>query len=587
MKPAMRIIALLLVLALALPMAACDEANGDDTIYFRFGFGDEPDSLNPYFGTHTISYYVFASLYDTLFVRDGNYELANSLAAGYETAVNEDGTCTYTVKVREGVLWHDGEKFTANDVAFTLYTTYYWSYAHSYDVLFLDPDSIEVLDDATLKFTVEADYPYIAEYLSACPIYPEHVWKQYFTDESGAWLDVDDEAVQAVNQVELTAENMVGTGPFKWHGADETACTLVNNGDYWNGKSAIGALVYVYNVAEPLTALQNGELDACEHIAASALDALKKDANFDHAMSMIYGFNAVSFNLNSPDEGSSANQLLQIKEVRQAIDYCAQREHILDMAYSGLGVAGDSMLGTNSKYYYDLKEGYAGYRDSDADDHIEKAAALLEAAGFTCNSSGAPYTEADAAAGAVRYNAGGEGLTFRIAYDSNNTEDQDACTMIKAACAKAGIALDVQGYDQAALWDYVAAFDYDMYVIEWGAYVDPSFSLSLLQWEDGYWAYANNGYNETGYGNDEYDALFNDQLYAGDEAARRAAVERMQEIFYEDCPMIVLGYYYYLQPVNSSRWQGYAQLPQGFEYGLLWDYTTLYYQLMHLQYIGG
>ena len=61
-------------------------------------------------------------------------------------------------------------------------------------------------------------------------------------------------------------------------------------------------------------------------------------------------------------------------------------EHRLQVRYGhpgggsgGLGVAGDSMLGTNSKYYYDLKEGYAGYRDSDADDHIEKAAALLEA----------------------------------------------------------------------------------------------------------------------------------------------------------------------------------------------------------------
>lgn len=585
MKPASRIIALLLVIVFALPLAACGGGD-DDTIYFRFGFGDEPDSFNPYFGTHTIAYYVYASIYDTLFVRDGNYELVNSLAAGYDKAVNDDGTCTYTLRVRDDVSWQDGEKFTANDVAFTLYTTYYWSYAHAYDVLFLDPDSIEVVDETTLKFTVEADYPYIIEYLSVCPIYPEHIWKEYFTDDAGNYLASDDENVYAALEVELTPENMVGTGPFKWYGVDDIACTLVKNEKYWNGQSAFDALVYVYNVAELLTALQNGELDACEYMTASALDALKTDAAFDYALGMTYGFNAVSFNLNAPEAGSAANQLIQLKEVRQAIDYCTRRSYILDMAYSGLGVAGDSMLGANSKYYYDLKANYANYRDSDAQDNVEKARALLEGAGFTYNATGGAYGEADKAAGATRYNANGEALTFRLNYDSNNTEDQDACTIMKETCQKAGIELVVQGYDQATLWDYCDAFDYDMYIVEWGAYVDPSFSLSLFQWEDGYWAYANNGYNETGYSNAEYDALFNEQLYAADDEARRAAVNRMQEIFYEDCPMLILGYYYYIQPVNKAKWQGYAQLPQGSEYGLLWDYTTLPYELMHLTYIG-
>jgi peptide/nickel transport system substrate-binding protein len=586
MKPARILIALLLVLALVLPMAACGN-NDDDMVYFRFGFGDQPDSLNPYYGTHTVTYYVFSSIYDTLFTRDADYNLANSLCTGYETQVNDDGTCTYTMTVRDDVKWHDGEKFTANDVAFTLYSTYYWSYAHSYDVLFLDPDSIEVVNDTTLKFTVESDYPYITEYLSVCPIYPEHVWKQYFTDDAGNWLATDDETAFAAREAELTTENMVGTGPFKWYAADDTACTLVRNDGYWNGKSGIGALVYVYNVSEPLTAVQNGELDTCMNMTASALDAIKSDPNFDYAHSMNYGFNCISFNLNAPDAGSSANQLIQIKEVRQAIDYCTPRDYILDMTYDGLGVAGDSLLSSNDSYYDNLRANYAGYRDSNAADSVERAIALLESAGFTYNASGAAYSDADKAAGAMRYNAAGEALSFRLYYDSNNMEDQDTCTIVQETCKKAGIELSVQGFDQATLWDYCDAYDYDMYIVEWGAYVDPSFSLSLFQWEDGYWAYAANGYNETGYANGEYDQLFNEQLYTKDDAQRRQLVNRMQEIVYEDCPMVILGYYYYLQPINSAKWQGYSQLPQGNEYGLMWDYTTMPYQLLHLQYIGG
>ncbi len=586
MKPARRIIALLLTLVLAVPLAACG-GNEDDTAYFRFGFGEEPDSLNPYLGTHTICYYVNNSVYDTLFARDADYELANSLCTGYETKLNDDGTCVYTLMIREGVEWQDGEKLTAGDVAFTLYTTYYWSASHSYDVLFLDPDSIEVADDTTLSFTVEADYPYILECLSYCPILPEHVWKQYFTDDAGSWLASDDEAVLDNLQVDLTAEMMTGSGPFKWYSADETACTLVRNENYWLGKTGIDALVYVYHVSEPLTALQNGELDACEHMTASALDALKNNADFDCKLSMIYGYNAVSFNLNSPEAGSTANQLIQIKQVRQAVDYCIERSRILELAYGGLGVAGDSPLSANNKYYENIANHYAGYRDCNAEDNVERAIALLEGAGFIYNAAGAAYSDADLKAGAPRYNLNGEGLTFRLWYDSNNTEDQDACTMIKAECAKAGIELNVQGYEQTTLWDSTAAYDYDMYVVEWGAYADPSFALSLFIWEDGYWAYANNGYNETGYANAEYDALYQEQLYAKDDAQRRSIIDRMQEMVYEDCPMPVLGYFYYIQPVNSAKWQGYATLPQGSEYGMLWDYTTIYYQLMHLQPVAG
>ncbi len=586
MKPARILIALLLVLAFALPLAACG-SNDDDTVYFRFGFGDQPDSLNPYYGTHTVSYYVFSSVYDTLFTRDADYNLANNLCTGYETQVNDDGTCTYTMTVRDDVAWHDGEAFTANDVAFTLYSTYYWSYAHSYDVQFLDPDSIEVVNDTTLTFTVASDYPYITEYLSTCPIYPAHIWKPYFTDDAGSWLAADDEATFAAQEAELSADNMVGTGPFKWYAADDTSCTLVRNDAYWNGKSGIDALVYVYNVSEPLTAIQNGELDACMNMTASALDAIKNDAAFDYAYSMNYGFNCISFNLNAPDAGSSANQLIQLKQVRQAIDLCTPRDYILDMAYDGLGVAGDSLLSTNDSYYNNLRTQYAGYRDSNAADSVERAIALVESAGFTYNASGAAYSDADKAAAATRYNAAGEALSFRLYYDSNNTEDQDTCTIVKETCGKAGIELTVQGFDQATLWDYCDAYDYDMYIVEWGAYVDPSFSLSLFQWEDGYWAYAANGYNETGYANGEYDALFNEQLYAKDDAQRRATVNRMQEIVYEDCPMIILGYFYYLQPINAAKWSGYSQLPQGNEYGLLWDYTTMPYQLLHLTYIGG
>lgn len=574
MRKRVKLLSLLLAFAMLLTLAGCSSSGKNEPVYFRLGVG-EADSYNPFFGYKTVAYYGFALVYDPLFNFEPDYETIDyRLATSYD--VSADGL-TYTFHLREGVKWTDGEPFTADDVAFTLTYTPKYSSAFSYDTSNIDTDSIKVVDEHTVQFNVFEDANGFLGYLAGVPIVPKHIWSQYLESDNP----------ESVYDVKCTTDNMVGTGLYKYYSEDESSAVFQLNKDYWGDKGDADVVVLEYNIADDaaLAALQSGELDGAQSVIPSAVDALKSDKSLDYCLGMSFGFFGIGMNLHTADEGSTANPALQVREVRQAIDWCTQRQYLMQMAYSGLGAANWSFLTPNDKYYYDMHQ-YSGFRDSDADGNIASAVALLESAGFTLNASGQPYGDADVTAGTPRYNAAGQSLSFRIFVESDNVSYDSCATLIAAQCAKAGIQLNISRYDQSTLWSYTDARDYDMYLIEWAGYRDPDFCAALFAWDDGKFDYAGSGYNDSGYANDHYDELYYKQRYAHDESERRAALDEMQQIVYDDCPYIILGSYYYIQAVNSSRWSGYARFPSDSEYGMMYDYNIFRYNLQHMKYVG-
>ena len=107
-----KIFALLLAIIMVLSLAACDSRKdkGSTLIY---GSGDY-DSINPIMNEHCEIKHL---LFDSLVKLDKNGDPVASLA---ESWTYDDATLTYTFKLRSDVKWHDGEKFTAYDVKFTI-----------------------------------------------------------------------------------------------------------------------------------------------------------------------------------------------------------------------------------------------------------------------------------------------------------------------------------------------------------------------------------------------------------------------------------------------------------------------------------
>ena len=573
MKKNMRMLSLILALLLLLGLTGCSSNN--QPVYFRIALG-ESDSCNPFYGYKTSAYYVFSLVYDTLFEYDESHENINyKLLKSMD--VSDDGL-TYTLHVRDDIQWQDGEKLTADDVAFTLQMTPQYSYAFTYDTANINPDSVAVVDESTVQFQVYEDANGFLEYLSGIPVVPKHIWDQHLSSDNP----------DSVYEVEPTPENMVGTGLYKFYSADETSCVLQLNKNYWGGTSAADVVVLEYKLADDslLAALQSGELDGAQSVTASAVDTVKADKNLDCVYGLTFGFEGIGFNLHDISAGATENPALLNRTVRQAIDYCVPRKYLSEMAYGGLGMPGSSFLNPNSIGYYDIAANYEGYRDGDAADNVDRAIALLEGAGFTLNAAGQPYGEADRTAQAVRYNADGQNLQFRLFIESDKVDDDSAASLIQKECAEAGIGIEISRYDQSTLWSYTDALDYDMYIIEWGGYVDADFACALFAWDDGKFDYAGDGYNDSGYSNPQYDDLYYQQRYTHDPAERVRILEEMQKIIYDDVPYIILGDYYYAQVINSSRWSGYKQLPAFSDCGMIFDQTSFRYNLLHMTYHG-
>src|SRR5574341_2311055 len=114
MTRCMLIAALVLLTGLLDPTSGA--AGGKDMV---IGLGGEATSLNPVVATDSMSYIVEWPLFDSLLELDQNLNVKPLLAESWD--VSKDGL-TYTFKLKKGVKWHDGQPFTARDVAFTFYS---------------------------------------------------------------------------------------------------------------------------------------------------------------------------------------------------------------------------------------------------------------------------------------------------------------------------------------------------------------------------------------------------------------------------------------------------------------------------------
>ena len=208
--------------------------------------GDE-GSLNPYtYVTGFPGWNLLMLQYDSLMQIDTEGLPQPWLATSVEAS--EDGL-TYTLELAEGVTWHDGEDFTADDVVFTVdyFTTNPAASRFARDLNSVE--SAEATGDLAVEITLSAPNPsFPLRALADVPIIPEHIWADVTTPEEHQFDDASN----------------VGTGPYRI--TDYTAnqsYTLEANADYFRGAPAVDELVLVQfaDDAGALAAMNSGEVD--------------------------------------------------------------------------------------------------------------------------------------------------------------------------------------------------------------------------------------------------------------------------------------------------------------------------------------
>lgn len=205
--------------------AACSGAGGggqsrDTLVVYTGQAGDFQLNFNPYAPTQIEGP---GTIYESLFFFNIAKDVPPKPMLGTEFEWNADGT-ELSVTLRDNVTWSDGEKFTAEDVKFTL------------DMVARTPavnktgfkGTTTAVDDThvVVKFT-EPSYMDGPQVLGQLWIMPEHIWKNYPTPAT------------EVNQ------NPVGTGPFQLGDFKAQSFTLKANPKYWGGEPALKQVRYL------------------------------------------------------------------------------------------------------------------------------------------------------------------------------------------------------------------------------------------------------------------------------------------------------------------------------------------------------
>ena len=284
-------------------------------------------------------------IFDGLTDHDGNNEVVPRLAKSWDY---DEENSTYTFHLEEGVKWHDGEPFTAEDVKFTIEAIMDPANESENAPNYEDVESITVIDDHTIEFKLSAPNVAFLDYMTM-PILPKHLLEGENMQESDFF------------------RAPVGTGPFKLAKWDEgQQIVLEKNEDYFAGPAKIDSIIFKIVSDDNAKALQlkSGELNLAQVTPKDAVTFEGDDAYNVYTMSTS-DYRGILYNFRNEYWQENADLI-------PAINYCIDRQAIIDAVLLGHGQIAYGPLQKN-KYNCEDVEKY--------DFNLDKAAEAFTAAG--------------------------------------------------------------------------------------------------------------------------------------------------------------------------------------------------------------
>jgi len=520
-----------LLVVVALVLSACGGISGSQPAVVRIGWVGSPDTLNPGTAVHLEAYTVFALVYDTIYEYqlDGSYKLDVAENAD----VSDDGL-TWTFKIRDGIKFHDGEPMTAKDVAFSvnLYKANSdYVYLNSYTANF---DTVEATDDNTVVITLLEGVPNMDYLLSYLYIVPEHIWKDY-TETPGS--------------VEFENTAMIGTGPFKMVEYKQNEFVhLAANKDHFNNPPKVDEVVFqTFESQDVLVqSLKSGQVDMITELPATAVETLKGEANIEVVAGAPFapGVSDIIINQMNPeacptDAGGicTGHPALLDRNVRLALAHATDKQKLIDVVLLGFGTPGLTLIpdGIGSWYNDSI---------TDYEFDVAKANHILDDAGYLDTDNNGVREMPD----------GSQPLSFRVHWPSDSIDASRQAELVSEMWKEIGVATELQAVDlDALISECCPAFDFDIILWGWDSDPDPNLLLGVHTT-----AKISNGYNETGYSNPDYDALFEKQGIELDPAKRQEIVWQMQQIAFDDVVYIIPYYEQAIQAFRTDRFSGWV-----------------------------
>lgn len=466
----------------------------------------DPGGLNPAIttsgATHTAAELMFNGLVSYLPGEEPQPELAESWEV-------EEGGALYRFRLRQGVVWHDGEPFTASDVVFTFEKLLFKFHSRTAASVGAAIESITAPDDATVEFRFAEPYAPLLRQLDVteAPILPEHVYGQG-------------------DPLENPANNQpVGTGPFKLEEyRPDTEIRLVANPDYFEeGLPRLDAVVLriIPDPASQVVALESGEVDWLFGVPGPDLERLEDSGDFDFLPTTVNpgGSNCVmtvSFNLDRP--------MFQDVRVRRALAMALDRQQFVERVLFGQGKVAEAPISSGIPGAH--AAGLAGMPAFDR----AGAERLLDEAGWRREGDGVRRAEG------VSGVDDGTRLSFDFLHFPNFAGYGQ---LLKAQLDEAGADVTLVPLEPPVFAETVfSARDFDTNIISYCNGADPEIGVKRMYVSSTIGPVPFS--NSSAYRNDEVDRLFDEARATLDEGQRSELYRQIQERLVQDMPYIWL-----------------------------------------------
>lgn len=414
----------------------------------NLSMSSSPTRVNPILANDSASSEIADRIFNGLFTYDKNANIINELASSHEFL----SKTRLRIKLKKNVFWHDGAKFSADDVIFTYNTILNPKVVSSYVSSYKEVKELKKIDDYTLEVIYKKPY-FKALEIWMMGILPKHLLE---------------------NEKDLMTSSFnkhpIGTGPYTLKGFKIGEDIYLHaNKNYFKGEAKIEEIHYKFipDSSTSFLFLKQKKLDYAGITPLQYDRQLNKEFkdNFKIIEKPSFSYDYLGFNLK--------NKKFQDLKVRQALSLAINRQELVDILFFKHGrVSNGPFLPGSSAYNSEVKE---------VVQDIKKAKSLLKEAGYDENN---PFT-------------------FEVITSTGGQTRINAAQILQYQLKKVGINMKIRVMQwQAFLNTIVHPRNFEAIILGWSMSIMPD-AYSI--WHSS--RAVTGGFNLTSYNNKEVDDL--------------------------------------------------------------------------------
>jgi len=467
------------------------------------GMSQEPTKFNPLFPAIEVDQGVWWQVFSPLWAPDPKGDmlprLAREIPSVENGGISEDGL-TWRIRLREGVKWHDGEPFTADDVKYTIDLINNPDFRAGSRTGHSSVKDIKVVSPTELTWRMERPYATYAAILAWTFIVPKHVLEKSSDPNTAPFNGAP-----------------IGTGPFRW--GERVAgdhITLLANTSYFGDGPHLERLIikYIPDLTVMYTQFRTGEID---HTSLQGITA-DHYAEASKLKDRVVSLNKTAFVENI--QMNFGNKVFADPVVRQALYYAINKPAIIGAIYYGLPTPTESFLPRQSW-------AFNGDLPAQAYDP-KKANDLLDAAGWARGADGIRAKD-------------GVKLEFTNSTTAGNHTREQTQQLMQQDWRGIGVSMKINNMPAAVIWGdfyHYSHFDSVMVANDFMTASDPDVYERFAS--DQIPAKSGQGRNTIQYANPKVDALLKEGTKVFEQDKRKGLYQQAQKLIRDDLAVLPL-----------------------------------------------